>query len=313
MRIVEVGPRDGLQNEPKGNILSVETKVEFIKRLVGGGLKTIEVGSFVSPKWVPQMANTAQVMAALSSEKLSKSPTIRFPALVPNLKGLELALQSPGKSLLNEVSVFTAASESFTKKNINMTIEESLGKIDQVIKEATKHNINVRGYVSTIVGCPYEGQVDPVKVLQVSQELLRLGCYEVSLGDTIGVGNPGSITALLDLITKHIDPSKLAVHFHDTFGQSLANIMVALDHDIRVIDSAAGGLGGCPYAPGASGNVATEDVLYMLHGLGYETGVNFELLCQAGDFITKQLGRPNRSKAGTAWLAKHQEPQKDCK
>jgi len=306
-----VGPRDGLQNEPTGNILTVETKVKFIKRLVEAGLNTIEIGSFVSPKWVPQMANTAQVMAALSDAKLSSSP-IRFPALVPNLKGLELALQSPGKPLLNEVSVFTAASESFTKKNINMSVEESLGKIDQVIKEAQKHHIQVRGYVSTIVGCPYEGSVDPAKVLQVSQELLRLGCYEISLGDTIGVGHPGSISALLDLLTKHIEPSKLAVHFHDTFGQSLANIMVALNHDIRVIDAAAAGLGGCPYAPGASGNVATEDVLYMLHGLGYETGVDFELTCKAGDFVTKQLGRPNRSKAGTAWLAKQQQ-QSECK
>lgn len=301
VRIVEVGPRDGLQNEPAGKILSVEIKTEFIRRLAEAGLRTIEVGSFVSPKWVPQMANTGQVIKSLESIKLAED--VKLPALVPNLKGLEDALGLKS-ARLNEVSVFTAASESFTKKNINMSIEDSLLKIEQVIKKASEHYLPVRGYVSTVIGCPYEGHVDPEKVLDVSKELLRLGCYEISLGDTIGVGSPGTVKPLLTLLSKHIPSDRLAVHFHDTFGQSLANILVALEHDIRIIDSATGGLGGCPYAPGASGNVATEDVLYMLNGLGYETGVDFEAVAKAGAFITEALVRPNRSKAGAAFLAK---------
>lgn len=302
VRIVEVGPRDGLQNEPVDRILSVQVKAEFIKRLAQAGLKTIEVGSFVSPKWVPQMANTGQLIRALEAESLP--PGLRLPALVPNLKGLEdaLGLQSP---LLNEVSVFTAASEGFTRKNINMTIEESLRKIEKVVERASEHKIPVRGYVSTVIGCPYDGRIEPERVLDVAKELLRLGCYEISLGDTIGVGSPGSVAPMLQLLLRHLPPERLAVHFHDTFGQSLANIYVALDHGIRVIDSAAGGLGGCPYAPGASGNVATEDVLYLLEGLGYETGVEFAGVAKAGAFITEALGRSNRSKAGTAWLVKN--------
>lgn len=301
VRIVEVGPRDGLQNEPSDKILSVDVKAEFIKRLANAGLKTIEVGSFVSPKWVPQMANTGELIKALEGQLPSG---LRLPVLVPNLKGFDDAveLQSP---VLNEVSVFTAASEGFTKKNINMTIEESLIKIESVIKRAAEHKIPVRGYVSTVIACPYDGRVEPEKVLAVSQELLRLGCYEISLGDTIGVGSPGTVKPMLQLLLKHLPADRLAVHFHDTFGQSLANIFVALDLGITVVDSAAGGLGGCPYAPGASGNVATEDVLYLLEGLGYETGVDLGAVAQAGDFITKALGRPNRSKAGTAWLAKN--------
>lgn len=306
MRIVEVGPRDGLQNEPAGKILPVEIKAEFIRKLAEAGLGTIEVGSFVSPKWVPQMANTSQVIKSLESLKLAED--IRLPALVPNLKGLEDAI-GLNSARLNEVSVFTAASESFTKKNINMTIEESLRKIGQVVKKASEHSLPVRGYVSTVIGCPYEGTVDPAQVLEVSKELLRLGCYEISLGDTIGVGSPGTVKPLLTLLVKHIPSDQLAVHFHDTFGQSLANILVALEHDIRVIDSATGGLGGCPYAPGASGNVATEDVLYLLNGLGFETGVDFESVAKTGAFITEALGRPNRSKAGVAFLAK----QPSCK
>lgn len=298
---MEVGPRDGLQNEPAGKILSVETKKELIHRLARAGLKTIEVGSFVSPKWVPQMANTGELLDRLGHNGTPKD--IKFPALVPNLKGLQNAL-AIGSPCLNEISVFTAASQSFTKKNINMTIEESLVKIEEVIKEAKKHNLPVRGYVSTVVGCPYEGAIEPKAVLDVSTELLRLGCYEVSLGDTIGVGSPGTVRPLLDLLTNKLDVSQLAVHFHDTFGQSLANIYLSLQLGINVIDSAVGGLGGCPYAPGASGNVATEDVVYMLDRLGIKTGVDFEAVAHAGAFITQELGRPNRSRAGSAFLAK---------
>lgn len=302
-RIVEVGPRDGLQNESVEKILNPATKAEFIKQLAQTGLKTIEAGSFVSPKWVPQMANTGEVLQSLSKDK-ELPQDIRFPVLVPNLKGLEDSLALGKLKCLNEVSVFTAASETFTKKNINMTIEESLAKIDAVIKRASENGLPVRGYVSTVIGCPYEGAIDPKRVVEVSKELLRLGCYEISLGDTIGVGSPGPVKKLLALICKEIGPERLAVHFHDTYGQSLANILVALEHDIRVIDSAVAGLGGCPYAPGASGNVATEDVLYLLQGLGYETGVNFEAITKVGQFITEVLGRPNRSKASVAFLSK---------
>jgi len=299
---VEVGPRDGLQNEPAGRILSAEVKIEFIRRLAAAGLKTIETGSFVSPKWVPQMANTGKVIKGLESYP-DLASDVGFPALVPNLKGLEdaLALRSPR---FNQVSVFTAASEGFTKKNINMTIEESLRKIEAVVKRAAEARIPVRGYVSTVIACPYDGKVEPARVLDVAKELLRLGCYEISLGDTIGVGSPGTVSPLIDLLLSNIPSAKLAVHFHDTYGQSLANILVALQKGIRVIDSAAAGLGGCPYAPDASGNVATEDVIYMLHGLGYETGVGFEGVAEAGAFICEALGNPNRSKAGSAFLAK---------
>lgn len=314
IRIVEVGPRDGLQNEPGKTILTVDVKSSFITQLAEAGLTTIEAGSFVSPKWVPQMANTGEVLTALRGKL---GPWIRLPVLVPNLKGLENALPYQP----SEVSVFTAASEGFCKKNINMTIDESLRQIETVIKKAAEYKIPVRGYVSTVVGCPYDGQVDPVRVMEVARELLRLGCYEISLGDTIGVGTPGKflylsmlmnnrpgdVQRVLEKVLSKISPEKIAVHFHDTYGQSLANILVALNHEIRVIDSAAAGLGGCPYAPGASGNVATEDVVYMLDGLGYESGVDLEKVVRAGEFITKALGRPNRSKVAVAMLAKSQK------
>lgn len=301
VRIVEVGPRDGLQNEPSDRILPVHVKREFVQRLAGSGLQTIEIGSFVSPKWVPQMANTGELLKALDGDKGLVG--VRLPALVPNLKGLGAALAT-GSGLLNEVSVFTAASESFCRKNINMTIGESLDKIGAVVKEARRHDLPVRGYVSTVAACPYEGRIEPERVLQVARELLHLGCYEVSLGDTIGAATPGQVMLLLDCLLPHIETARLAVHFHDTYGQALANILVALTQGIRVVDSAAAGLGGCPYAPGASGNVATEDVLYMLEGLGFQAGVDFAAVAEAGAYITSQLGRPNRSKAGTAWLAK---------
>jgi hydroxymethylglutaryl-CoA lyase len=303
VRIVEVGPRDGLQNEPASTILSAQVKSNFIKQLADAGLKTIEAGSFVSPKWVPQMANTGEVLGLLQKTIPS---SIRLPVLVPNIKGLENALSHHP----SEVSVFTAASEGFCKKNINMTIDESLQQIEKVIKRAAESKIPVRGYVSTIIGCPYDGKVDPKAVLNVSKELLNLGCYEISLGDTIGVGTPGDVKRLLQVLLPQIPSERLAVHFHDTYGQSLANILVALDHGIRVVDSAAAGLGGCPYAPGASGNVATEEVVYMLDGLGYESGVDLEKVVQAGVYITEALGRPNRSKVATAIIAKS---QKQCK
>lgn len=296
VRIVEVGPRDGLQNEQSAQLLPAAVKINFIKMLASAGLTTIEAGSFVSPKWVPQMANTGEVLDGL------ELTGIRLPVLVPNVKGLENALKhSP-----NEISVFTAASEGFCKKNINMSVEESLRKIEEVISRVNG-TLPVRGYVSTIIGCPYDGKTDPKAVLDVASELLRLGCYEVSLGDTIGVGTAGDVRDLLRTLLAKLPAEKLAVHFHDTYGQSLANISVALDNGINVIDSAAAGLGGCPYAPGASGNVATEDVLYMLNGLGYDTGVDLDAVVKAGDFMVKALGHKNRSKVGTALLSKQSQ------
>lgn len=298
MRVVEVGPRDGLQNESK--ILPVEVKLELIRKLADSGLKTIEVGSFVSPKWIPQMADTSELMRRLT--ELSSS--VKFPVLIPNLKGLEHAL-AVKSSNLTEISVFTAASETFSKKNINMTVPESLKCIEELVKKAKEHNLAVRGYVSTVIGCPYEGKVDVLKVRDVCKELVRIGCYEISLGDTIGVGSPNSIKNMLQVLLKDIPAEKLAVHFHDTYGQALVNIFVSLDHGIHVIDSAVAGLGGCPYAPGSSGNVSTEDVVNMLHELGYDTGVNFGKLAEAGNYISGVLDRPNRSRAGSAFISRN--------
>ncbi|XP_043266355.1 hydroxymethylglutaryl-CoA lyase, mitochondrial [Colletes gigas] len=294
VKLVEVGPRDGLQNE-KNNV-PTEIKIDLIDKLSESGLKSIEVTSFVSPKWIPQMADNAQVF-----QKINKKPGISYPVLVPNLKGLEDAL----KVGVKEIAVFGAASESFSKKNINCSIDDSMKNIKTVIEEASKQNVRIRGYVSCIVGCPYEGEIKPTVVANISAFMLQLGCYEVSLGDTIGVGSPNKINKVLHEL-KYVlnDLNKFAIHCHDTYGQALVNIYTSLENGIRVFDSSVAGLGGCPYAAGASGNVATEDLLYFLHGQGLETGVDLNQIVNIGDFISSQLQRKNQSKAGVAILAK---------
>lgn len=275
VKIVEVGPRDGLQNEKK--IVPTEAKVRFINQLTASGLSVIEAGSFVHPKWVPQLADTADVYRAIEKKK-----GVAYPVLVPNLKGLERALEAG----VREIAVFTAASESFNQKNINMTISESLKMIREVVTEAKRSKLWVRGYVSTCFACPYEGKISAKKVVSVVEALLKMKIDEISLGDTIGVAVPTDVEKLLSLLKKKKIPfKKLAVHFHDTRKTALANIFMALQMGIAIVDSSAGGLGGCPYAPGASGNVATEDVLYMLHGMGIETGVNAETISRLNQLI----------------------------
>ncbi|ALQ54747.1 Hydroxymethylglutaryl-CoA lyase [Pseudoalteromonas issachenkonii] len=287
VRIVEVGARDGLQNE---KTVSTEDKVTLINALAAAGLKDIEAGAFVSPKWVPQMADSSEVISALDL------PEINLSALTPNLKGAQAA-HAVG---IKEFAIFTAASEAFCQKNINCSIAQSIDRFSEVITFAKANNIRVRGYVSCVLGCPYEGDVDPQVVLNVAQKLLALGCYEVSLGDTIGVGTAGKVTELLTLLLKHIDKSKLAVHFHDTYGQALTNIYAALSLGISTVDAAVAGLGGCPYAKGASGNVATEDVVYLLQGLGIEHGIDLKRLAQAGWQITNALNKQPVSKVSVA-------------
>ncbi|WP_338366556.1 hydroxymethylglutaryl-CoA lyase [uncultured Pseudoalteromonas sp.] len=287
VKIVEVGPRDGLQNE---KAVSTKDKITLINALSDAGLKNIEAGAFVSPKWVPQMADSAEVINALDL------PHVNLSALTPNLKGAQLAKQAG----IKEFAIFTAASEAFCQKNINCSIEESIARFSEVMAFAKTHNIRVRGYVSCVLGCPYEGEVDPQKVLAVSQSLLDMGCYEISLGDTIGVGTASKVTELLTLLLKHIDKSKLAVHFHDTYGQALTNIYAALSLGIATVDAAVAGLGGCPYAKGASGNVATEDVVYLLNGLGIEHGIDLQRLSGAGWRITQTLDKTPVSKVSIA-------------
>jgi hydroxymethylglutaryl-CoA lyase len=289
VKIVEVGPRDGLQNEK--TLLSVETKVNLIEHLAEAGLKTIESGSFVSPKWVPQMADTLAVFTSLN-----RVPGVSYPVLVPNLKGLEAALAGGAQ----EIAVFTAASESFSQANTNCNIEESLCRCRQVAETALAGGLRVRGYVSCVISCPYEGLINPEAVARVSSQLAAMGCYEVSLGDTIGTGTPVKVRRMLEEVARYVPVGQMAVHFHDTWGQSLANILASLDYGIAVIDSSVAGLGGCPYAPGAAGNVATEDVVYMLDGMGIETGVDLQKLAAVGREITKQLGRPLTSKVAIA-------------
>lgn len=295
VRIVEVGPRDGLQNEK--NTVSAETKTTFINMLSDSGLKNIEAGAFVSPKWVPQMADTDMVYAAID-----KKPGVSYPVLVPNDKGMASAVTAGVK----EIAVFAAASESFSQKNINCTIAESLERFRPVMEEAKKHGIKVRGYVSCVLGCPYEGEIKPEAVVKVAKALHDMGCYEISLGDTIGTGTPVKTRELLQAVKKEVPVASLAVHFHDTYGQALANILVALEEGVSVVDSAAGGLGGCPYAKGATGNVATEDVLYMLHGMGIETGVDLTKVAAAGNFIADAVQRPLVSKVGQVF--KNRQP-----
>lgn len=281
VRIVEVGPRDGLQNEKV--IIPTDAKVEFITALADAGLRTIEAGAFVHPKWVPQMADTAEVF-----RRIPKDREIEYPVLVPNLKGLERALEAGAKS----IAIFTAASETFNKRNINMSIDESFQNYAPVAGEALAQGMKVRGYVSCACGCPYEGAVSPDKVLEVTARLLDLGCYEVSIGDTIGVGTPLQVQGLIGLLLQVIPRSRLAMHFHDTRGTALANTLAALELEISVFDASAGGLGGCPYAPGASGNLATEDLVYLLEGMGIESGVDLSKLVEASSVIAPYLDHP---------------------
>ena len=289
VKIVEVGPRDGLQNEP--GELSVATRVELIEALADAGLSNIEAGSFVSPKWVPKMAGSDQVFAALRARD-----GVTYSALTPNMQGLQAALAAGVK----EVAVFGAASEAFSVKNINCTIAESLERFKPVARAALDAGVAVRGYISCVVGCPYQGDIAPSAVVEVAQQLLDMGCYEISLGDTVGVGTPNRIGAMLEALQAHISTDKLAVHFHDTYGQALANIYRALEMGISTVDSSVAGLGGCPYAAGASGNVATEEVVYLLNGLGIEHGVDLAALAKAGAAISVKLNRPNGSKVGRA-------------
>jgi hydroxymethylglutaryl-CoA lyase len=292
VRIVEVGPRDGLQNEKQA--VSVATKVELINRLTDAGLAVIEAGSFVSPKWVPQMAGSAEVYA-----QITQQPDVSYPALVPNMKGFEAALAAGVK----EVAVFAAAAEGFSQKNINCSVAESLERFEPIMAEAKRHGMPVRGYVSCVISCPYDGATEPSKVAEVTRALLDMGCYEVSLGDTVGTGTPATIKRLLEELTKTIPVDQLAIHCHDTYGQALANILMALYMGVSVVDSSVAGLGGCPYANGATGNVATEDLLYMLNGLDICTGVDMEKLLDAGAFISKALGKDTASNAARALLA----------
>eukprot|EP01036_Dinobryon_divergens_P026698 gene26698-35375_t len=282
-------------SENKSIYVETGVKKVFIELLLSAGLKYIEVGSFVSPHWVPQMQNSSELFAALKSS-VSTSQFENFSALTPNMKGLSTALSLGVK----EVAVFGAASESFSQKNINCSIEESIERFRPVCQEAIKNGMRVRGYVSCVLGCPYEGPVSPEKVLKITSSLLDLGCYEVSLGDTIGVGHAGSTARLISTLQKSIPVEKMAVHFHNTYGQALANILVALEHGITAVDSSASGLGGCPYAKGASGNVATEDVVYLLDGLGIQTGVDLTKLLQASAYIDEYLGRRTASNVNLA-------------
>lgn len=291
VRLVEVGPRDGLQNEPEP--LGVEDRVALIDHLSAAGLPAIEVGSFVSPKWVPQMAGTDLVLANI----IQRSGT-SYPVLTPNQKGFDAALAAGAR----EVAIFAAASETFSQKNINCSIEESLERFRPLCAQAESKNIRVRGYVSCVLGCPYEGAVDPARVADVAEQLFKMGCYEISLGDTVGVGTPGKAQAVVAETAKRLPLAQLAAHFHDTYGQALANLLAVMEMGISTIDCSIAGLGGCPYAKGASGNVATEDVLYMLNGLGIETGVEMELLLVASRFVSERLGRPPASKVARALL-----------
>ena len=293
VRIVEVGPRDGLQNEAA--VVPAAVKIELIHRLAEAGLRAIEATAFVSPKWVPQMADNAEVMAGIR-----RKPGVAYPVLVPNIQGFEAALAAGAE----EIAVFGAASEAFSRKNINCSIAESLARFEPVAQAALRHGMRVRGYISCVAGCPYQGAVEPAAVAEVAAKLDRMGCYEISLGDTIGTGTPRKIQAMLSTVALAVPMEKLAVHFHDTYGQALANLYAALELGAATIDSSVAGLGGCPYAKGASGNVATEDVVYLLNGLGIETGVDLDLVFEAGRFICAQLGREPSSKVARAMAAK---------
>jgi len=292
-RIVEVGPRDGLQNEAKR--VPTEVKIELINRLAEAGPAAVEATAFVSPKWVPQMADNAQVFAGIR-----RRPGVGYPVLVPNMKGFEAARAAGAE----EIAVFGAASETFSRRNINCSIAESLERFAPVVKIARASGMRVRGYISCAAGCPYEGEVKPLAVAVLAEKLYKMGCYEISLGDTIGVGTPGRIRAMIEAVAKRVPIGSLAGHYHDTYGQALANIYASLEAGVRTFDSSVAGLGGCPYAKGASGNVATEDVVYMLDGLEIETGVDLMKILRAGQFICRELGREPGSKVARAMAAK---------
>ncbi|MCB1704049.1 MAG: hydroxymethylglutaryl-CoA lyase [Halioglobus sp.] len=292
VQIVEVGPRDGLQNEQQP--ISTATKLALIEQLAEAGVSYIEAGSFVNPKWVPQMAGSDEVL-----QQLQRRAGVTYAALTPNLQGYERALACG----VSEVAIFAAASETFSHRNINCSVAESLARFQPVLATAARDKVRVRGYVSCVVGCPYEGEVAPAKVADVARQLYEMGCCEISLGDTIGVGTPASVTAMLEAALQHIPVPQLAVHMHDTYGQALANIYASLQLGIATVDSSVAGLGGCPYAKGASGNVATEDVVYLLNGLGIEHGIALDRLIAAGSYICQQLGRETGSKVARATLA----------
>ncbi len=289
VKMVEVGPRDGLQNEPE--TVPTALKIELIERLAEAGLPVVEAGAFVSPNWVPQMADTAEVLAALA-----RRPGVSYPVLVPNMKGFEAARRAG----VEEIAVFGAASESFSQRNINCSIAESLERFRPVAEAARRSGISLRGYVSCVLGCPYEGAIAPAAVAEVAARLFGLGCAEISLGDTIGVGTPARARAMVEAVAARVPLERLAVHFHDTYGQALANILACLELGVASVDSSVAGLGGCPYAKGASGNVASEDVLYMLNGLGIETGVDLDKLVAAGRGICAHLRRQPASKVARA-------------
>lgn len=289
VKIIEVGPRDGLQNEKQ--TIATDTKIQLINQLSEAGLSYIEAGSFVNPKWVPQMADSAEVFGGVT-----RKTGVTYAALTPNVQGFERALAAGA----DEVAIFAAASEAFSQKNINCSIAESLTRFTALMEAAQRHNIPVRGYISCVAGCPYSGAVEPEVVMKLARDLLAMGCYEISLGDTIGVGTAGQVKGLIELLMQHIPVEKLAVHMHDTYGQALANIYAALECGVSVVDSSVAGLGGCPYAVGASGNVATEDVVYLLNGLGIEHGVDLEKLIAVGNNICESLGKTNGSKVAQA-------------
>jgi hydroxymethylglutaryl-CoA lyase len=293
VKIVDVGPRDGLQNEPAD--ISTETKIELVERLADAGLKFIEAGAFVSPKWVPKMADSADVMA-----RIERKRGVVYSVLTPNLKGFEGAVAARA----DEVAVFGAASEAFSQKNINCSIAESLERFQPVCDAAKAANIPVRGYISCVLGCPYEGEIAPEAVARVAKTLSDMGCHEISLGDTIGRGTPAKAQAMIAAVASVVPMERIAVHFHDTYGQALANILAVMEQGVAVVDASVSGLGGCPYAKGASGNVATEDVLYMLDGIGIETGIDLGRLVETGAFISKAIGRPSNAKVTRAMAGK---------
>ncbi|KAF3905735.1 hypothetical protein AA313_de0202092 [Arthrobotrys entomopaga] len=307
VKIVEVGPRDGLQNEK--TIVPLETKISLIEKLSTTGLRVIEAGSFVAPKWVPQMADSSSILSHLAKypPPAPQNLKITYPFLVPNLKGLESALTPSHPA--SEISIFASASEGFSLKNLNCTIAESFSRFEPVVSRALAAGLKVRGYVSMVVSCPYSGDTPPEKVVEVTKRLLEMGCYEVSLGDTTGVGNPYTIDVLMKaLVDAGVPVDKLACHFHDTYGQAIVNCMVGLANGVRVFDSSVAGLGGCPYAKGATGNVATEDLVYFMHSVGMNTGVDLEKVSEVGAWISEAIGRKNNSKVGPALLAKRPDP-----
>lgn len=293
VRIVDVGPRDGLQNEAKP--VPASAKIELIRKLVDAGVSVIEATAFVSPKWVPQMADNAEVMKGIPL-----APGVVYPVLVPNMKGLEAAIASGAK----EAVVFGAATESFSRRNTNCTIAEGLSRFAEVAKAAQAQGLRVRGDISVCLGCPYEGEVAPEAVVAVARELDAMGCYEITICDTIGTGTAGKTRAVIEAVAKYIPPARLAGHFHDTYGQAVTNVYAALECGVATFDSSVAGLGGCPYAKGATGNVATEDVVYLLHGLGIGTGIDLDRLIDAGEYICGVLGRPTHSRVARALLAK---------